>query len=218
LIEGFGCLVVLVVILGAGVAINISTAKRNAADVHVRVARIHTALGRLSHRPGSQAALDAISSAVGDGQWLLRPAVRTHSDMWSRALIAAFGSLSTADGRRVLERLVVPLASSSIFDPSSFLQRTAEAVSANPDRRDIHEALLNAIRAIPRDRIAMNQSEWLYQQMLGFVKQKPSQADVAVLTLDIGRWHCSRTRADGKVTVYDEQMIQNDIAVRRAGS
>ena len=216
--ETIGCLVVLVASAVAVVALKDFITKQGAADVRVRAARIHSALGRLSHKPGDQVALDAIGSAVGDRQWLLRPSVRAESDLWVRAIGFAFANVGTSDGQRVLERLVVPLAPTSLFDAVEFLKKAVEAVRQYPDRRDVHAAVRNAVLAIPRIRIGLSQSEWLYQQMLELVKEEPKKADVAVLALDFGRWHCSRMRPDGKVTVYDEQMIQNDIAVRRAGS
>lgn len=214
-------LVSLLTLLGISVAalvIRDFMAKRSEDEVRLRAARIHTALGRLSRNSGDQAALATISEAVGDRAWMLRPDMRKQLDLWGRALGFAFSNIGTPEGRRVLEGLVVPLASSSIFGASSFLQKVTEAIRNNPDRRDIHEALRKAIQAVPEHRIATNQSEWLYRQMLDIVKQQPNQTDIAVLTLDLGRWHCSRVRPDRRVTVYDEQMIQNDIAVRRAGS
>lgn len=216
--DGLGCIVAFVALSLAIVALFIFVYRRSVPEVRVRAARLHSALGRLSHRPGDQAALEEIVSAVSNGQWLLRDDVSTQSDLWRRAVGFAFANVATTDGQRVLTQLVVPLSSSSIFNAGDFLSKTVEAVRLNPDRRVVHDVLRNAVRAIPRIRIGLNQGEWFYQQLLELVKQQPNNPDVAVFALDMGRWHCSRMRPEGQVTVYDEQMIQNDIAVRRAGS
>jgi len=222
LIEGIGCFLAIVVVVVAPLAIKKLLkqflVKREGADVQVRAARIHSALGRLSRKEGDRPALEEISSAVGNGRWLLNPAMRAQTDLWRRALDFSFKNLDTADGREVLEKLVVPLALSLTFEPSSFLEKVAGAVQENPNRPDVHRALEDALQAIPKGKITSEQSEWLYHRILEIVKLQPSEADIAVLALDIGRWHCSRSRPDGKVTVYDEQMLQNDIAVRRGGA
>jgi len=217
LIEGIGCFLAIVVVVVTPLVVKALIEKRRGRDVRVRAARIHSALGRLSRKEGDLLALEEISTVVGNGRWLLNPAMRAQTDLWSRALGFAFNNIGTVDGRRVLETLVVPLTSSLIFEPSSFLRETVKVIRENPNRRDIHGAVEEALRAMPKARITPGQSEWLYHRALEIVKQQPAEADVAVLALGIGRWHCSRARPDGKVTVYDEQMIQNDIAVRRAG-
>lgn len=217
--DGFNAFLVLLGIAMAGVLVSIVVvARRNAEDVHVRAARIHNALGRLSRKPGDRAALDTIASALGDRKWLLRPAVKRESELWDRALGFGFDNIGVPDGREVLRRLVVPLAPSLIFDPDALLRRAVAAIREAPSRRDVHTAMLETLNGVPRDRIAVNQSAWLYQQVLDLVQQHPGQPEVSVLALDLGRWHCGRTRPDGKVTVYDEQMLRNDIAVRRSSS
>ena len=57
-------------------------------------------------------------------------------------------------------------------------------------------------------------SKSLYEAALEILQQHPEQISLKQYALDVGRWHCSVSRPDGKVTIYDEQSIQNDIVVR----
>lgn len=213
---GAGCVVAFAFAALTAIVLFLAAKNRGDADARMRAARLHSALGRLRWRPGDQSALKEISSAVGDGRWMLGPTAHTQFDLWNRAVDFAFANIGTDDGKEVLQRFVVPLSCNSNLDLGRFLRKAVEAVQENADRRDIHRALQGVLQSIPR--IALNQSEWLYQEILKMVRKAPHNPDLAVLALEVGRWHCSRTRPDKRVTVYDEQMIQNDIAVRRAGS
>ena len=54
----------------------------------------------------------------------------------------------------------------------------------------------------------------LYQLALGLVQDHPDESNVRVLALEFGRLSNGLTRPDGRVTIYDEQAIQNDIQAR----
>ncbi len=54
----------------------------------------------------------------------------------------------------------------------------------------------------------------LYEAALEILEEHPDQIPLKSYALDVGRWRYSLNRPDGKVTVYDEQAIQNDIQVR----
>jgi len=56
-------------------------------------------------------------------------------------------------------------------------------------------------------------AEPAYQLALQAVEQNSDSTAISVFALEAGRFACSVARF-GEVTVYDEQMIQNDIAVR----
>ena len=57
-------------------------------------------------------------------------------------------------------------------------------------------------------------SKVFYDAALDILQQHPEQISLKQYALEVGRWHCSIARPDGKVTIYDEQSIQNDILVR----
>jgi hypothetical protein len=57
-------------------------------------------------------------------------------------------------------------------------------------------------------------SKAFYDAALDILQQHPEQISLKQYALEVGRWHSSIARPNGKVTVYDEQSIQNDILVR----
>jgi hypothetical protein len=59
----------------------------------------------------------------------------------------------------------------------------------------------------------MFRSQEAYAMALRILEHHPSEPKAKQFVLDIGRWHFAKIRG-GKVTIYDEQAIQNDISVR----
>lgn len=57
-------------------------------------------------------------------------------------------------------------------------------------------------------------SKVFYDAALDILQQHPDQISLKQYALEVGRWHYSIARPDGKVAIYDEQSIQNDILVR----
>ncbi len=57
-------------------------------------------------------------------------------------------------------------------------------------------------------------SEWVYSTTLELLEHNRDAVACKRLALEAGRWHFGRIRDDRKVTIYDEQAIQNDILVR----
>lgn len=57
-------------------------------------------------------------------------------------------------------------------------------------------------------------AERVYQEILAILELAPDDIGARDLALKVGRWHCSRFRPDNKLTIYDEQAIQNDLLVR----
>ncbi len=53
-----------------------------------------------------------------------------------------------------------------------------------------------------------------YDTALGILALHPEELSLKQYVLDVGRWYYSILRPDGRITVYDEQAIQNDIIVR----
>ncbi|MDZ8064709.1 MAG: hypothetical protein RMY64_03570 [Nostoc sp. DedQUE08] len=58
-----------------------------------------------------------------------------------------------------------------------------------------------------------NLSQIAYTKALEILEKNPDNITAKKFVLDVGRWHFGKLRS-GKVTIYDEQAIQNDIAVR----
>lgn len=57
-------------------------------------------------------------------------------------------------------------------------------------------------------------SQFFYDTALEILQDNPEEIALKQYALEVGRWHYSIIRPDGKVTIYDEQSIQNDILVR----
>lgn len=57
-------------------------------------------------------------------------------------------------------------------------------------------------------------SKDMYDASLEILSEHPEQLALKQYALEVGRWHFGIQRPGRKVTIYDEQAIQNDIAVR----
>jgi hypothetical protein len=57
-------------------------------------------------------------------------------------------------------------------------------------------------------------SKEMYEASLEILSEHPEQLPLRQYALEVGRWHFGIQRPGRKVTIYDEQAIQNDIAVR----
>lgn len=72
-----------------------------------------------------------------------------------------------------------------------------------------------AQRTISRSALSTQvSSKSFYDAALDILQQHPDQTSLKKYALEVGRWHYSIARPDGKVTIYDEQSIQNDLLVR----
>jgi hypothetical protein len=71
-----------------------------------------------------------------------------------------------------------------------------------------------AIKSSPIDSSSQLISKLFYDMSLSILQRHPDQQTLKSYALEVGRWSCSIARFDGKVTLYDEQSILNDILVR----
>jgi hypothetical protein len=55
---------------------------------------------------------------------------------------------------------------------------------------------------------------WLYQRTLEAISMSAGEPALKLLALQVGRIAHGKARPDGRVTVYDEQAMANDIAAR----
>ncbi len=101
-------------------------------------------------------------------------------------------------------------------DPSSyeaFLTSLLNHVVVDPRNRDLKDFLMYSLDKAPG--IAGISSLRMYDTVLDLFEDSPSQKDLRVLVLDVGRWHFSRKnwfRRSPKPE--DEQQMQNDILMR----
>lgn len=58
------------------------------------------------------------------------------------------------------------------------------------------------------------QRERIYLRALEILEDNPSNPAAKRFVLNVGRWHFGKSRKDGRITIYDEQRIQNDILAR----
>jgi hypothetical protein len=54
----------------------------------------------------------------------------------------------------------------------------------------------------------------IYNLALEVLSENPEKIHIKTLCLTVGRLHYGKLRPDNKVTIYDEQAIQNDIMMR----
>jgi hypothetical protein len=59
-----------------------------------------------------------------------------------------------------------------------------------------------------------NLAQSFYNTALHILALHPEELSLKQYVLNVGRWYYSILRPDGKITIYDEQAIQNDIIVR----
>jgi hypothetical protein len=174
--------------------------------------RLLALVGRLDGSPCDQSVARKIVESAGEAGWVPGDFYQPSRDLWDRALRYSVDHLDDACGRAVAYRVLVPLASSPVGDQAQLVRSLHEALTRNPTSRALHEVLMNCLRALE---IAPSQSQWLYDRTLDLLQRAATSSELAVLALEIGRWHLGRLRPGGAVSIYDEQAIHNDIAVRR---
>jgi len=169
-------------------------------------------IDRLSDQPHDEASVGRIRELTKNRAWVPGEFYQPSKDLWGRALQFAFSSLDTATGQLVAYQILVPLAGSVVGDEVQLMRRVHEAFATCAENRSSLNTVMNILRALA---IRANQRQWLYDRTLDLLQRTPSSAALAVLALEVGRWHLGRSRPGGAVTIYDEQAIQNDMAVRR---
>ncbi|WP_299414800.1 hypothetical protein [Acaryochloris sp. IP29b_bin.148] len=56
----------------------------------------------------------------------------------------------------------------------------------------------------------------IYNISLQILERNPHKTSAKKFVLNVGRWHFGKSRENGRITIYDEQRIQNDILARMA--
>lgn len=72
----------------------------------------------------------------------------------------------------------------------------------------------DSVASIFTNKFSPLDSSILYSHALEILEKNPTQKQLKIFSLEVGRWHYGKVRKDGKVTIYDEQATQNDINVR----
>lgn len=62
--------------------------------------------------------------------------------------------------------------------------------------------------------ISKEKRQLIYRKALNILENNPSSSIAKQFVLDVGRWHFGKSRKGGRITIYDEQHIQNDILTR----
>lgn len=170
---------------------------------------------RLQAQPDDEASARRIRTLTATREWVPGEFYQPSRDLWDRSLRFAFGNLDTASGQMVAYQIVVPLATSAVGDEPQLMHNVLQTFASRPDDRSAQQTIVHCLRGLP---INGSQRQWLYDGTLDLLQRTPSSAALAILALEVGRWHLGRSRPGGAVTIYDEQALQNDIAVRRGGS
>lgn len=206
------CLTVpVLIVLFVGVAIFAGNRQRTRARSET-IQQLLKLIDRLSKTPDHRPTIEQLVAATSTRSWVPPLPYEPARDLWNRALRFAFANIHLPSGETVAYAILVPLSSSPARDVQPLMSAIRQAIADRPADRRIHEIVLNCLRAMT---VEPNQQRWLYDRVLDLVQQSPSSVDLSVLALEIGRWHLGKSRPDGRVTVYDESAIQNDIAVRR---
>jgi hypothetical protein len=79
-----------------------------------------------------------------------------------------------------------------------------------PSDKSVQELFIQFLKKIPR--VAAVDTAYIYRQVLSFLSSDSSPA-IKQFVLQVARFHYARSRMDGRLTIYDEQAIQNDILV-----
>jgi hypothetical protein len=74
--------------------------------------------------------------------------------------------------------------------------------------------LATVTAVVSRNYFTSAQTTWLYQRSLESVQASKGDPAIKTLALQIGRLSYASSRPDRRPTIYDEQAIANDIAVR----
>lgn len=91
-------------------------------------------------------------------------------------------------------------------------QQFLVTLEQSPTDPQIHASFLRAVANLTT--LTESHGELAYQTSLQMLESHPLSTAAKVFALNIGRWHFGRIRPDNKVTIYDEQAMQNDIVVR----
>jgi len=94
----------------------------------------------------------------------------------------------------------------------------ADSLEKEFENPPIKDKLLDLVdtfnTANPFDKITEHETQDLYNAALKILEAHPDNVEAKKLALYLGRLHYTTVRNGKKLTVYDEQAIQNDIAIR----
>jgi hypothetical protein len=93
---------------------------------------------------------------------------------------------------------------------------TFQAFIDDLQQRPLDSSVHNEFRCVitKLTNLSHSLSESAYHTALEIIATHPDSLAARTFALDVGRWHHGRIRPDRKLTIYDEQAMQNDILVR----
>jgi hypothetical protein len=115
------------------------------------------------------------------------------------------------DNPLVHERLAIALENSILIN-QKFLEPLLHYWSHNPNNPLIQQSFFLGVSNIIL--LSNEQRSLVYNLVLSNLEEFPNNISAKKLALTMGRWVYSKARPDGKLTIYDEQAIQNDINIR----
>jgi hypothetical protein len=107
--------------------------------------------------------------------------------------------------------IVSAIIKASARDRATF-DRLMDELMQDPLNPSIHSDFLRTVNALSGLNTARSQRA--YDAALSILEAHPESTSARTFALSVGRWHFGRIRDDKKVTIYDEQAMQNDILVR----
>jgi hypothetical protein len=100
------------------------------------------------------------------------------------------------------------------FLPLNLLESLFEYLDREPVNPLVQQHFLQCVTHIML--LPDAQRQRVYDKALHILEGNPDSSTAKQFVLNVGRWHFGKSRKDGRVTIYDEQRIQNDILARAA--
>lgn len=100
------------------------------------------------------------------------------------------------------------------FLPGNLLESLFDYLDRDPVNPVVQQHFLQCAMHIML--LPDTQRQRIYDKALYILESNSANSTAKQFVLNVGRWHFSKSRKDGRVTIYDEQRIQNDILARAA--
>lgn len=102
--------------------------------------------------------------------------------------------------------------SKALLLSGNLLEQLFEYLDQDPVNPIVQQHFLQCVSNIML--LPDTQRQYIYDKALHILESNPTNSTAKQFVLNVGRWHFSKSRKDGCVTIYDEQRIQNDILAR----
>ena len=96
--------------------------------------------------------------------------------------------------------------------PESLLESLLDYLDHDPINPLVQQHFIKCVTHIIF--LSTERRKLIYRKALNILENNPSSSIAKQFVLNIGRWHFGKSRKGGRITIYDEQHIQNDILAR----